>query len=901
MVIGQTLGSYTILSKLGEGGMGEVYRARDTRLGRSVAIKVLPEAFATDADRVPRFEREAKVLASLNHPHIAALYGMEHGAGQVPIHFLIMELVEGETLLERLARGAIPVGEALPIAIQIADALESAHEQGVVHRDLKPANIKITPDDKVKVLDFGLAKAMDSSPAASSAASSPTVVLLTTQAGMIMGTAAYMSPEQAKGAAIDRRSDVFSFGVVLYEMLTGQRPFRGDTGAQVMASIIALEADLTALPAGTDPRLAVLLKRCLEKNPKKRWQAMGDLRIELEALAAAPTPAATATFAVTPATPPLWRRVMPVALLVAVTAGASVFATRWLTPAPARDVVRFAFPSPNYNRAFQNLALSPDGTRLVYVVDVGPGQRQLMLRSMGESQARPIPGAEGQVSSPSFSPDGQFVAFYSGADQALKKVALTGGPAVTLARMVAPFSGPHWGARGILITQPTGGLRISPDGGEPEVVIPVALSERISSPQYIGDDGSILFTLTTEAFGTGWEKGQVIIQTADGARRVVVSSASDPRYLSSGHLVFASGANLLAVPFDLAGFRTTGPPVPIVEGISRGISQLFVAHYAVSASGSLAYLPAEAPTAAARRNLALINLDGSSQLLPVPPNAYQHPRISPDGTRIVVATETADDSAIWIHDLAGDGLPRRLTFDGRNAAPIWTRDGKFVTFQSDREGDRGLFQQSADGNRAAERLTKSELIVNHFPESWSPDGKTLSLRVATEVTSIWTWSAEGDRLPKPLLQGTQSYAMSEFSPDGRWLAYASNELDGRNTQVFVQPYPPTGAKHQLPMDSSNPVWSRDGKRLFFSRDSRIFTADIQTAPALAIGQPRELKLPDIMPGGATMRRHWDLMPDGKRLLVVLPEVSADSALGDSTHIEVVVNGLQELVAKAPPR
>ncbi|MDP2318379.1 MAG: protein kinase [Acidobacteriota bacterium] len=895
---GTTLGTYEITGSLGAGGMGEVYRARDTRLGRSVAIKVLPEAFAGDADRVPRFEREAKVLASLNHPRVAALYGMEHGVGQVPIHFLIMELVEGETLLERLARGPVPAGEALPIAIQIAEALETAHEQGIVHRDLKPANIKITPDDKVKVLDFGLAKAMDSSPAASSPADSPTLIVLATQPGMIMGTAAYMSPEQAKGAAIDRRSDVFSFGVVLYEMLTGQRPFRGDTGAQIMASLIALEADLTALPAGTDPRLAVLLKRCLEKNPKKRWQAMGDLRMELEALAAAPTPAASA---VPHATRPLWRRVMPIALLVAVTAGVSGFATRWLTPAPPRDVVRFAFPSPNYNRAFQNLALSPDGTRLIYVVNIGPGQRQLMLRSMGESQARPIPGAEGQVSSPSFSPDGQFVAFYSAADEALKKVAITGGPAVTLAKMVAPFSGPHWGPRGILITQPSGGLRVSPDGGEPEVVIKVAAGERISSPQYVGDSDSILFTLTTEAFSSGWEKGQVIVQAPDGARRVLVSGASDPRYLPSGHLVFASGANLLAAPFDLAGLRTTGPPIPIVEGISRGGSQLFVAHYAVSAGGSLAYLPAEAPTAAARRNLALLNVDGSSQLLSVPPDAYQHPRISPDGTRIVVVTENADDSAIWIHDLAGSGLPRRLTFDGRNAAPIWTRDGRFITFQSDREGDRGLFQQSADGNRAAERLTKSELIVNHFPESWSPDGKTLSLRVATEVTSIWTWSPDGDRLPKPLLHGAQSYAMSEFSPDGRWLAYASNELDGRNTQVFVQPYPPTGAKYQLPMNSSNPVWSRDGRRLFFSRDSSIFTAEIETAPAFAIGQPRELKLPDIMPGGATMRRHWDLMPDGKWLLVVLPENSADSARGDSTQIEVVVNGLRELVAKAPPR
>ena len=895
---GTTLGTYEITGSLGAGGMGEVYRARDLRLGRSVAIKVLPEAFAADPDRVPRFEREAKVLASLNHPHIAALYGMEQGPGQPPMHFLIMELVEGETLFDRLQRGALDVSEALAIVIQIADALESAHEQGVVHRDLKPANVKITPDDRVKVLDFGLAKAMDSSPAASSPANSPTLSVLATQAGLIMGTAAYMSPEQAKGGTTDRRSDVFSFGVVLYELLTGRQPFCGDTAAEVMASVMIREADLTALPAGLNPRIAELIKRCLEKNPKKRWQAMGDLRVELEALAAAPPQIGAPNSGLTPATRPLWRRAMPIVAAVAVTAVASILATRWLTPVPTREVFRFVVPSANFNLGFQNLALSPDGSRLVYVANVRPGHRQLMLRTMGDLEARPIAGAEGQVSNPSFSPDGQSVAFYSGVDGALRKISITGGAAVTLCKMAPPFSGPHWGRLGILITQASGGLRVSPDGGEPVLVVPIEKDQRISSPQFIDDRGSILFSLTTGDLSAGWDHGQVIVQAPDGTRQVVVSGGSDARYLPSGHLVYASGSTLLAVPFDLATLRVRGGPKPVVEGISRGAQQLFAAHYAVSDSGSLAYVPAGVVPATARRTLALVDMNGKAQSLAVPANPYTHPRVSPDGLRVAVATEDSKEAAIWIYELSGNGPPRRLTFEGRNLSPIWTPDGRSITFQSDREGDRGLFQQPADGSGAAERLTKAEPTTTHLPESWSPDGKTLLLRVVSEVSSIWTWSREGDRKPQRLLHGARSYVTGEFSPDGRWLVYGSNELDGASYQVFVQSFP-AGAKYLVnPLTASSPVWSRDGRRLFFAYTSRIYGADIRTAPAFAASQPMELKMPDIMPSTAAAR-HFDLMPDGKHFLVVVPEAAGDSIRPATPQINVVLNWFDELKGKAP--
>ena len=897
---GTRLGVYEIVAPLGAGGMGAVYRARDTKLGRAVAIKVILEEFASSDERVGRFEREAKMLASLNHPRIASLFGMEHVDGQ---HFLVMELIEGETLADRLRRGRMDVEEALPIAVQIADALESAHEQGVVHRDLKPANVKVTPADQVKVLDFGLAKAMDSAPAASSPANSPTLSVLATQAGIIMGTAAYMSPEQAKGAATDRRSDVFSFGVVLYELLSGRQPFRGDTAAEIMASVMIREADLAAMPTGLNPRIAELIKRCLEKNPKKRWQAMGDLRVELESLAAAPHQIADPMSGTIVAPRPLSKRAIPVVAAVVVTAVVATLATRWLIQSPPPEVVRFAIASPNLNQAFRNLAMSPDGTRLVYVANVGPGRRQLMLRTMGDLEARPIAGTDGLVNNPSFSPDGQSIAFFSTEDESVKKVAVTGGAAVTLAKGSVPLSGLSWSGSWILFGQANGVQRVSANGGEPEVIIPIETGQRVAGPQLIDDRGSILFSFATEPGAEGWNTAQVIVRTPDGTRHVVVSGGSDARYLPSGHLVYAVGATLLAVPFDAATRRVLGGTIPVLEGVSRSSQQQWAAHFAVSAAGSLAYVPGAAVAAAQRtRTLALVDMSGMAQPLAVPVNAYAHPRVSPDGRRVAVATDDAKEAAIWIYELSGSGPPRRLTFEGRNLAPIWTRDGQFITFQSDREGDRGLFQQQADGTRAAERLTKAEPGSEHSPDSWSPDGKTLSFRVFSNgVASIWTWSREGDRNPRRLLHGARSYVASQFSPDGRWLAYGTNELDGGPFRVFLQPFPQTGAKYQVsPMAASTPVWSPDGKQLFFAYNDRIYGVGIRTAPAFMASQPVELKLPGIMASSGSMR-HFDLMPDGKHFLVVLPEGAGNPARQTPPQINVVLNWFEELKAKAPAK
>ncbi len=903
---GSTLGTYEITGLLGAGGMGEVYRARDTKLGRSVAIKVLPDAFASDPDRVPRFEREAKVLASLNHPHIAALYGMEMRSGEPATHFLIMELVEGETLLERLQRGALPTVQALTIALQIADALESAHEQGVVHRDLKPANVKITPDDNVKVLDFGLAKAMDSSPAATSPTHSPTLSVLATQAGLIMGTAAYMSPEQAKGLATDRRSDVFSFGVVLYELLTARQPFRGDTAAELMASVMLHEADLTALPGGLNPRIAELIKRCLEKNPKKRWQAMGDLRLELESLIASPhlsaTPTATPVLAIKP---PMWKRAIPIVAAVIVTAIGSTLATYWLTPTPPSEVFRFTVPAPNLSQAFSSLAWSPDGTRLAYLALRAPGQRQLMLRTMGDLEARPVAGAEGGIGSPVFSPDGQFIAYASFADETLKKIAVGGGTPVTLCKLTVPYSGFTWGRDGIMFEHAAGVVRVASDGGEPQTVIKLETSERITTPQPLDDRGTILFARTVGNLSAGWDKGEVIVQDADGTRHIVASGGSDARYLPTGHILYVSGFTLMAVPFDLATRRASGSPFPIVEGIARGTAQLFAGHYAVSGSGSLAYVTASPDVTSPKRTLALVDMNGKVQPLAMPPNAYVHPRISPDSTRVAVGTDDGRESVIWIYDLAANGVPRRLTFEGRNQAPIWSRDGLWVTYQSNRAGiNSGLYRQRADGTGTAERLTDAEPTKNHFPSSWSPDGKTLLFRLGFDLqNSIWTWTDQSNRAPASLLEGAPSVVTSEFSPDGSWLAYGSNEL-GRPAsqyQVFVRPYPLTGAKFQVnPMTASTPVWSPDGRRLYFGFNNRIFSAAVQMTPVFTAGQPVEIKLPVTMPSQAVMR-HFDLMPDGKRFLVVLPEGNSDPASQFPPQITVVVNWVDELKAKTSRR
>ncbi len=903
LVPGTRLGSYEIVSALGAGGMGEVYRARDRRLGREVAIKVLPEAVEREPERIARFEREARVLASLNHPHIAGLYGMELAGDR---HFLIMELVEGETLADRLRRGPIPVEEALRIAIQIADALEAAHEKGIIHRDLKPANIKISPDDQVKVLDFGLAKAMEpeARPGAD-ATHSPTLSMMATQAGMILGTAAYMSPEQAKGLPADHRSDVFSFGSVLFEMLTGRQPFQGDTAPDILASVLVREPDLSPLPASLNSRLTDLLKRCLDKNPKRRWQAVGDLRAELQSIAKNPWNVPALAVGARPR--PLWRRALPTVMATIAAGVLASAATVYLRPSQAPPVVaRFLFtlgegqligPAPT-TRA---VAISPDGRQIAYAANF-----RLYFRSLWELEARPVAGTDTGVflTSLAFSPDSRSVAFWSSADDTLKRVAVSGGAAVTICSADEPL-GMSWGEDGIVFGQDDKGImRVSANGGTPEVLVSVNDDEQAYSPQMLPDGDTILFTLATGTAPERWDEAQIVAQSLrSGERKILVEGGSDGRYVPTGHLLYAIGGIVFALPMDLRQLEVTGGPVPIIEGIKRaaGINLGAVAQLDFSRTGSLVYMPGPVSTGAAQLDLALIDRKGGVEPLNLPPGSYQHPRVSPDGREIAFATDDGKEAIVWIYELGGTAAMRRLTFGGRNRFPIWSADGQRIAFQSDREGDRGIFWQRADGSGSPERLTKPDQGTAHVPESWSPTSDLFLFGVTRESSvSLWTFSLR-ERKATPFADvQSPNPTNAAFSPDGRWVAYTVQE--GAVNGVYVQPFPATGAKYQVSKANTltlHPVWSRDGRELVSQAQGGQWAFQtITTQPSFTFGSPVLVPRGGVASRGPTGQRNHDLTPDRRMLGVVLAG-QTESGSAVPQQVQVVLNWFEELKARVP--
>ena len=911
LLSGARLGLYEILAPLGQGGMGEVYRARDTKLGREVAIKVLPEAWACDADRAARFEHEAQVLAALNHPHIAALYGTDQSAGR---HFLVMELVEGETLAERLERGPLPVKDALTIAHQIAEALEAAHEKGIVHRDLKPANVKITPNDQVKVLDFGLAKAMDPvagfSPAAN-LTNSPTLSMMATQAGVILGTAAYMSPEQAQGLAADSRSDVFSFGSVLYEMLTGRQPFQGDTAAALLASVLVREPDLDALPPNLNPRLPELLKRCLEKNPKRRWQAVGDLRAEIETIAAAPHSAPVLAQPI--AQPSLrWRRVIPMAVTAIVFAflgGMAVWNFRPATTPPT--ITRFPFTVPqdqSFSTAAPVVAISPDGTQMVYSA-INNSTARLYLRSMSEFEARPIPGTETAqtVFNPVFSPDGRSIAFFSGGT--LNRIAVSGGAAVTICPADTRSAyGISWGTDAIVFAQGGKGImRVSASGGKPEVLVSVKDNELAHGAQILPDGQSVLFTLATGDTADRWDRARIVVQSLkSGERKTLIEGGSDARYLPTGHIVYALGGTLFAVPFDLRRLEVTGGPAPIVEGVRRTSTvSPGSALFNFSSTGTLIYVPGPAGTlGSSLRAFVLADRTGATELLKLPPGSYAHPRVSPDGTRLAFGTDDGKEANIWIYELSGANAPRRITFNGKNRFPIWSGDGQRVAFQSDREGDLGLFWQRADGAGAAERLTKGEQGVSHVPESWARDGKRLLFTIAQGSTfTLWTLTLD-ERKATPFGDVRSDRPIGAvFSPDGRWVAYSS--FSGGAGGGYVQPFPATGARYQIPKLTFDyhPLWTLDGKELFYIPVAGRFAAvSVQMQPSFTFGNPVEMATVTFTRFDVSNDvRNYDLTPSGKFVALVAPQEPGRSGTSSAPEIRVVLNWFEELKRLVPTR
>src|SRR5262245_14263683 len=676
---GTKFGAFEIVGSLGAGGMGEVYRARDTKLNRDVALKVLPEGFATDPDRLARFKREAQLLASLNHPNIGAIYGFEDsdpstGSGQA-VQALVLELVDGPTLADRIAEGPLPLDEAVPVAKQIAEALEAAHEQGIIHRDLKPANIKLRPDGTVKVLDFGLAKALAADQAGVAAGGqtySPTITSpAMTQAGMILGTAAYMAPEQAKGREADKRSDVWAFGAVLFEMLTGQRAFDGDDMTDVLGAVVRLEPKWEALPKDVPPAVRTLIQRCLVKDRRQRVADISAARFVLNELGHIDAPARTAVHVRSG-----WLRMLPVATAAALTA-IIVGGGAWvLRPVPSRPLVaQFSFPLPT-GQSFsgtsrQVVAISPDGRNVAYLANM-----RIYLRAIGELQPREIPGTETNgglpIGNPMFAPDGESIAFIELANTGptLKRVSIGGGPVSTIASLEDVRVGAAtWGPAGILIAgRGSGGgiFRVSPNGGVPERLIGVGQGEEAHGPQMLPDGRAILFTLAQDADDERrWDKARIVAQSlTDNTKRVLIEGGSDARYLRSGHLLYAVGRTMFAVPFDPASLTLTGAAVLAIVGVSRAVTSTGAAQVAISETGTLTYLPGFATTTASMFRVVLGDGRGDAVPLAMPPAAYVHPRISPDGRFVAVGRNEGPQSDIWRYELSGTSEIVRLTFGG---------------------------------------------------------------------------------------------------------------------------------------------------------------------------------------------------------------------------------------------
>jgi len=878
---GRKLGPYEIVEPIGKGGMGEVYRARDTKLDRDVAIKVLPEEFANDDERLARFEREAKLLASLNHPNIASIYGFESNA-------LVLELVEGPTLAERIQQGPIPVEETIAIAKQIAEALEAGHEAGVIHRDLKPANIKTREDGTVKVLDYGLAKALEGDAPTSGdseLSQSPTLTRQGTQVGVILGTAAYMSPEQAKGKRVDRRADVWAFGVVLYEMLTGKRAFAGKDVSDTLAYVLTKEPDWDALPADLDPTLRMFLTRCLEKDPKRRLPDIGVVRLAMDgAFETTITPQGAVS------QPVGWGASIGMAaaaaLLLSVITGVAVWSVLYREP-PPRPVARFSLPLPLdvsvTGRDRHVVALSPDGTRLVYSAN-----QQLYLRAMDQMDATPVRGTEG-ARSPFFSPGGEWVGFW--ADGQLKKVAVRGGAAVTLCAAQNPW-GARWGADDTIVfgQRGVGIMQVSADGGTPEALIPLTGTGEVGhGPQVLPSEATVLFTLGD---GSNWDDAQIVVHSLEtDERKVLIEGGTDARYVPTGHLVYVLDSTLLAVPFDVDKLEVTGGAIPMAEGIMTSDSRTGAAHFSVSDTGALVYVTGGS-SGLAERTLVWVDRDGGEEALAAEPRAYTYPRISPDGGRLALDVR-GQENDIWLWDFARETLTRLTFAPGVDLYPVWTPDGTQVAFSSDRDENFDLYWKAADGTGTVERLTESENA--QFPYAFTPDGSQLVFRETGEQGfNLGVLSLEDSS--EPLLATEFNEYNAELSPDGRWLAYESN-ASGQQ-EIYVRPFPNVEDGRWPISDGggTRPLWSRDKRELFYlAPGARLMAVPVQTDPGFAPGNAEEVFGGYFVGAGNAVGRTYDISPDGERFLMIKESDETSS----TEEFVVVLNWFEELKRLVP--
>ena len=876
---GRMLGSYQVTALIGEGGMGQVYQATDTKLNRQVALKILPEAFAADPDRLARFQREAQVLASLNHPNIAAIHGIEESDHT---RALVLELVEGPTLADRIAQGPIPVDEALPIAKQIAEALEAAHEAGVIHRDLKPANIKVKDDGTVKVLDFGLAKALDTTPQGDPSLS-PTLTAAATQMGVIMGTAAYMSPEQARGKPTDRRADIWSFGVALFEMLTGQRAFAGEDVSVTLADVIRADLSWEKLPSDLPPTLATYLRRCLEKDPSQRIRDIGDVRLAMEGASDVETPPPRE---VMPYQPRLWQRPIPVSFAAVVLAAVAGLAI-WSQIGPAAlSLTRFVIPLEVGSRLPTNpgyaLAFSPDGQQLVYAADAD-GLQQLYLRSVDQLRAVPLRGTEGGQNV-FWSPNGEWVGFQ--AEGMLKKIAVAGGTAETVAPHSALPGGASWGADDFIVfgNAPNSPLlRVSAQGGEPEALTSIDSDQGEVGhhhPQILPGGRAVLFT-AWHGFGETSRVG--LKQLGTDGHRILFPGASAV-YIPTGHIVFERNGSLWAVSFDLDSLQATGTPVPVLDDVWRTAGN--TAHFTVSVDGSLVY--AQSIVAETESMLVWVDREGNEEPVTPPYDRFVYPTLSPDGTRIAVLRGGAPGS-VWIWDLERANLAGRVT-EGVSNYPVWSPDGMTLAL-----GLGSLFDIHtipADGSGAAEPLVMSDDIS--IPGSWSPDGQELLYyEVSSGQTGRDIWKATVGGGAEQILATSADESAPRLSPDGQWLAYVSDQSGIR--RVYVQAYPPGG--EVIPISTgqgTEPIWSRDGRELFYRDADQMLSVQVTIDSGFTAAPPQVLftgsYARDASQGGIP---NYDVSQDGQRFLMVRNTGGAPSAL------VVVQNWLEELKRLVP--
>jgi serine/threonine-protein kinase len=908
--------------------MGEVYRARDMKLDREVALKVLPEGFVADPERVARFHREAQLLASLNHPNVAAIHGLEESDG---VRALVLELVDGPTLADRIAQGQIPLDEALPIARQIAEALEAAHEKGVIHRDLKPANIKVTSDGKVKVLDFGLAKMLEAGGAGEAGgtgkargdgakgfspanlSNSPTLSLQATMGGIILGTAAYMSPEQASGKPADKRADIWAFGVVLWEMLTGKTLFEGETISHTLAFVITKEPDWNALPARTPPSILRLLRRCLEKDRRRRLPDIGSAQLEIDDALTVGSVDARAASGATASSSPGWRPALPWVVIVAAAVALAAAVVKWspwrknVAPSAVRlsteigaDASLEVAGAPG-----SNLALSPNGELLAFVAQkTSGGAAQLHIRRLEQLQATALSGTE-NARDPFFSPDGQWVAFF--ADGKLKKTSVAGGAAVTLCE--APNGrGGTWAEDGTIAFTPNsnpgeGLRRVSSAGGKVESLTKLGQDESLHRwPQMLKGGKAVLFSAAANP--GNFDDAYIVVQTLpEGARKIIQRGAYFGRYLPSGHLVYMHSGTLFAAPFDLDRMELTGQPVPVVEGVASSVGT-GGAQFAVSANGTMVFLPGR--DASSDVPIVWMDREGATTPLRSSIAAWSNPHFAPDGSRLAMDTVTTGGLDVWTYEWSRDTLTR-LTFDpGTDVKPVWTPDGRRIVFSSSRGGTpaANLFWQRADGTGDVQRLTDS--TSNQFAGSWHPSGKFLAFMEQNPQNGpdIMVLPMEGDEASgwkpgKPTVFLSSSFSEFEpmFSPDGRWLAYHSNE-SGRN-EVYVRPFPGPGGKWQISTDGGvYATWSHVRPELFFGgANQQIMVASYRVeGDSFRADKPRAWSQ-----GRYVIRprfRSFDMHPDGNRFAMAVPETQMGQK---RDKVVFIFNFFDELRRLAPAK